>query len=322
MLRAMIRRTLLSVLILFLVAVFVFLATEVLPGDALDVYLSEDDVSVMTIEDIEEMRRDLGLNVPAPIRFFTWLSGAVIGDFGVTIVDKIPIADIIFHPLLNTLQLGAIITLITMPVAFAIGTIAGYWRGHRADAVISTTAIIGYSIPDFVIGTVLIIIFAIWIPLFPAVITAFNDAHLLELLAVSLLPAITVIICHVAHLSRLLRAGFIETMNSDFVERARLSGVPERRIVFRHVLPASVIPTLNAMALYVAGVLSGLIVVEKVFGYPGLGIELIEAVDTREVHVVQAIAFIGAALVIVMNLIADFAIIALDPRVRSHVSER
>ena len=137
---------------------WLFLATEVLPGDALDVYLSEDDVSVMTIEDIEEMRRDLGLNVPAPIRFFTWLSGAVIGDFGVTIVDKIPIADIIFHPLLNTLQLGAIITLITMPVAFAIGTIAGYWRGHRADAVISTTAIIGYSIPDFVVGTVLIII--------------------------------------------------------------------------------------------------------------------------------------------------------------------
>ncbi len=318
----MIRRTLLSVLILFLVAVFVFLATEVLPGDALDVYLSEDDVSVMTLEDIEEMRHDLGLDVPAPIRFFTWLSGAVVGDFGFTIVDKIPIGDIIFHPLLNSLQLGAIITLITMPIAFAIGATAGYWRGQRMDAVVSTTTIIGYSIPDFVIGTVLIIIFAVWIPLFPAVITAFNDAHPLELLAVSLLPAITVIIGHVAHLSRLLRAGFIETMNSDFVERARLSGVPESRIVLRHVLPASVIPTLNAMALYVAGVLSGLIVVEKVFGYPGLGIKLIEAVDTREVHVVQAIAFLGAVLVVLMNLLADFAIIALDPRVRSHVSER
>jgi peptide/nickel transport system permease protein len=318
----MIRRTFLSVLILFLVAVFVFLATEVLPGDALDVYLSEDDVSVMTLEDIEEMRRDLGLDIPAPIRFFTWLSGAVVGDFGVTIVDNIPIGDIIFHPLLNSLQLGAIITLITMPVAFVIGATAGYWRGRRTDAVVSTVTIIGYSIPDFVIGTVLIIIFAIWIPLFPAVITAYNDSHPLELLAVSLLPAITVIIGHVAHLSRLLRAGFIETMNSDFVERARLSGVPELRIVLRHVLPASVIPTLNAMALYVAGVLSGLIVVEKVFGYPGLGIELIEAVDTREVHVVQAIAFLGAVLVVFMNLLADFAIIALDPRVRSHVSQR
>jgi peptide/nickel transport system permease protein len=322
MFRAMIRRTLLSVLILFLVAVFVFLATEVLPGDALDVYLSEDDVSVMTIEDIEEMRQDLGLNVPAVTRFFAWLSGAVVGDFGVTIVDKIPIGDIIFDPLLNSLQLGAIITLITMPVAFAIGATAGYWRGQRTDAVVSTITIIGYSIPDFVIGTVLIIIFAIWIPLFPAVITVSNDAHPLKLLAVSLLPAVTIIIGHVAHLSRLLRAGFIETMNSDFVERARLSGVPERNIVLRHVLPASVIPTLNAMALYMAGVLSGLIVVEKVFGYPGLGIELIEAVDTREVHVVQAIAFLGAVLVVIMNLLADFAIIALDPRVRSHVSER
>ena len=106
----MLRRTLLSVLILFLVAVFVFLATEVLPGDALDVYLSEDDVSVMTVEDIEEMRRELGLNVPAPKRFFSWLSGAIFGDFGHTIVDKIPIDDIIFNPLLNSLQLGAIIT--------------------------------------------------------------------------------------------------------------------------------------------------------------------------------------------------------------------
>ena len=322
MIRAMLRRTLLSVLILFLVAVFVFLATEVLPGDALDVYLSEDDVSVMTVEDIEEMRRELGLNVPAPKRFFSWLSGAVFGDFGHTIVDKIPIDDIIFNPLLNSLQLGAIITLITLPVAFAIGATTGYWRGQRTDAVVSTTSSIGYSIPDFVIGTVLIIIFGVWIPLFPAVITISNDAHPVKLLAVSLLPAITVIIGHVAHLSRLLRAGFIETMNSDFVERARLSGVPERNIVLRHVLPASVIPTLNAMALYMAGVLSGLIVVEKVFGYPGLGIELIEAVDTREVHVVQAIAFLGAVLVVIMNLLADFAIIALDPRVRSHVSER
>ena len=322
MIRAMLRRTLLSVLILFLVAVFVFLATEVLPGDALDVYLSEDDVSVMTVEDIEEMRRELGLNVPAPKRFFSWLSGAIFGDFGHTIVDKIPIDDIIFNPLLNSLQLGVIITLITLPVAFAIGATAGYWRGQRTDAVVSTTSIIGYSIPDFVIGTVLIIIFGVWIPLFPAVITISNDAHPVKLLAVSLLPAITVIIGHVAHLSRLLRAGFIETMNSDFVERARLSGVPERNIVLRHVLPASVIPPLNAMALYMAGVLSGLIVVEKVFGYPGLGIELIEAVDTREVHVVQAIAFLGAVLVVIMNLLADFAIIALDPRVRSHVSER
>lgn len=322
MLKAMLRRLALSALIIFLVAVFVFLATEILPGDALDVYLSEDDVAVMTTEDIEEMRRNLGLDIPAPVRFINWFSGAIVGDFGTTIVDGIPIGDIIINPLLNSLQLGAVITLVTMPIAFLIGASAGYWRGRRADSVISTVSIVGYSIPDFVIGMVLIILFAVWVPLFPAVITAFSDASSMELLAVSLLPAVTVIIGHVAHLSRLLRAGFIEAMNSDYVERARLSGIPEGRIVLRHVLPASVIPTLNAMALYVAGVLSGLIVVEKVFGYPGLGIELIKAVDTREVHVVQAIAFLGALLVVLMNLLADFAIIALDPRVRSHVSHR
>lgn len=322
MLRAALRRLSLSVLIIFLVAVTVFLATEVLPGDALDVYLSEDDVSVMNQEEIEAMRRDLGLDVPAPLRFLDWLSGAVVGDFGVTIVDSVPIGEVIFNPLVNSLLLGGLITMITLPVAFGIGVSTGYWRGKRTDTIVSTASIVGYSIPDFVIGMVLIILFAVWIPLFPAVITVYNDAPASALIAVSLLPAVTVIIGHVAHLSRLLRAGFIEAMNSDYVERARLSGVPEWRIVAHHVLPASVIPTLNAMALYVAGLLSGLIVVEKVFGYPGLGIELIRAVDTREVHVVQAIAFLGAVVVVCMNLLADLAIIALDPRVRSHVSQR
>ena len=133
--------------------------------------------------------------------------------------------------------------------------------------------------------------------------------------------AITVVIGHVAHLSRLLRAGFIESMNSEFVERARLSGVPERRIVFRHALQASVIPALNSVALFIAGLLNGLIVIEKVFGYPGLGLELIDAVDKREVPLVQAITFLAAVLVIVMNTLADLAIIVLDPRVRSHARE-
>ncbi|MEE9129269.1 MAG: ABC transporter permease, partial [Phycisphaerales bacterium] len=248
-------------------------------------------------------------------------SGAIVGDFGVTLIDKVPIMDVIWHPMLNSLQLGIVITLIAVPIGLALGISTGYYRGRRTDAVVSTISIIGYSIPDFVIGTVLIIAFAVWIPLFPAVITVFSDASLWELLAVSLLPAVTVVIGHVAHLSRLLRAGFIEAMNSEFVERARLSGIPERRIVFRHALQASVIPALNSVALFIAGVLNGLIVIEKVFGYPGLGLELIDAVDKREVPLVQAITFLAAVLVIVMNLLADLAIIVLDPRVRSHARE-
>jgi peptide/nickel transport system permease protein len=321
MLTAILRRIGLSLLILFLVSVLVFLATEVLPGDALDVFLTADDLLTMEPEQIEALRRDFGLDKPAVWRFIQWLSGAVVGDFGVTFMDKTPVSDVIWDPLLNSLLLGLVITLIAVPVALAIGSTTGYYRGRKPDSVISALAIIGYSIPDFVIGTLLIIFFAVWIPLFPALILVFADASVWELLKVSILPAITVIIGHVAHLSRLLRAGFIEAMNCEFIERARLSGVPEKRIVFRHALPASVIPSLNSVALFIAGLLNGLIVIEKVFGYPGLGLQLIEAVDKREVHVVQAITFLGAVLVIGMNLLADLSIIVLDPRVRSHKNE-
>ena len=321
MLTAILRRLSLSLLTLLLCALLVFVATEVLPGDALDVFLTEDDLIAMTAEDVEVLRREFGLDRPAPVRFLEWFTGAIVGDFGVTLIDKVPIMDVIWHPMLNSLQLGIVITLIAVPIALALGISTGYYRGRRTDAVVSTVSIIGYSIPDFVIGTVLIIAFAVWIPLFPAVITVFSDASLWKLLAVSLLPAVTVVIGHVAHLSRLLRAGFIEAMNSEFVERARLSGIPERRIVFRHALQASVIPALNSVALFIAGVLNGLIVIEKVFGYPGLGLELIDAVDKREVPLVQAITFLAAVLVIVMNLLADLAIIVLDPRVRSHARE-
>ncbi len=321
MLTAILRRIGLSLLILFLVSVLVFLATEVLPGDALDVFLTADDLLTMEPEQIEALRRDFGLDKPAVARFIQWLSGAVIGDFGVTFIDKTPVSEVIWDPLLNSMLLGLVITLIAVPVALAIGSTTGYYRGRKPDVVISSLAIIGYSIPDFVIGTLLIIFFAVWIPLFPAMILVFADASVWELLKVSIMPAATVIIGHVAHLSRLLRAGFIEAMNCEFIERARLSGVPEKRIVFRHALPASVIPSLNSVALFIAGLLNGLIVIEKVFGYPGLGLQLIEAVDKREVHVVQAITFLGAVLVIGMNLLADLSIIILDPRVRSHKNE-
>lgn len=317
MLMALMRRLMLSFLILFMVAVFVFAATEVLPGDALDVYLSSDDLAIMSEADIEEMRQRFGLDRPAWVRFWEWFSGAIFGDLGKTLIDENDIVDLIWHRLLNSIILGAIITAITLPTAFLIGSITGYNRGSRTDAAVSTLTIVGYSIPDFVIGNVLIILFAVWLALFPAVIFVFSNASTSELLAVSLLPALTVIIGHVAHQSRLLRAGFIETMNSEFVERARLSGLSERRVVFRHALPASVIPMLNSLALYVAGLLAGLVVVERVFGYPGLGRELIEAVARREVHVVQGITFWSASFIIFMNLLADFAIIALDPRVRS-----
>ena len=316
MLKAILRRLALSLLVVWLVTVLVFVSTEVLPGDALQVSLTADEASQMTEDDLARRRAELGLDRPAAVRYADWLLGAVRGDFGRTIIGKADVAEVIGYPLRNSLLLGLVTALVAIPTALAIGIAAAFWRGRAMDHAASTGAILGYSIPEFASGNFLILCFAIWLPIFPAMITAFTRDPPSALLAASFLPVVTIVIGSIAHLVRLVRAGFIESLNSDYVERARLAGASELSIVLRHALPASVIPALNSAALYVAGLLSGIIVVEKVFAYPGLGLVLINAVEKREVAVVQAISLIAAVIVIGMNLLADAAVMAIDPRAR------
>lgn len=316
MLKAMGRRLGLSLLVVWLVTVLVFVATEVLPGDALQVSLTADEASQMSEADFAKRRAELGLDRPAPVRYASWLAHAAQGDFGRTIIGNEDVSTVIGYPLRNSLLLGLVIALVAIPVALAIGIAAAYWRGRWPDMMASSGAILGYSIPEFASGNFLVLCFAIWLPVFPAMITAFTRDAPSTLIAASFLPILTVVIGSIAHLVRLVRAGFIETLNSDYVERARLAGTSELQLVLRHALPASVIPALNSAALYVAGLLSGIIVVEKVFAYPGLGLVLIQAVEKREVAVVQAISLVAAVVVIGMNLLADAAVMALDPRAR------
>ncbi len=314
--KAIARRLGLSALVIWLVTVLVFVSTEVLPGDALQVSLTADEAAQMTEEDFARRRAELGLDRPAPVRYTEWLLAAVRGDFGKTIMGKASVTEVIAYPLRNSVLLGLVTALIAIPTALAIGIAAAYWRGRLPDLVASTGAIVGYSIPEFASGNFLILCLAIWLPIFPAVITAFTNDAPSVLLATAFLPVLTVVIGSIAHLVRLVRAGFIESLNSDYVERARLAGASDLRLVLRHALPASVIPALNSAALYVAGLLSGIIVVEKVFAYPGLGLVLIQAVEKREVAVVQAIGLIAAVIVVILNLLADTAVMALDPRAR------
>jgi peptide/nickel transport system permease protein len=317
MLQAFVRRLALSVLVILLVTILVFVATEVLPGDALQVSLTSDEAAQMTAEDFARRRAELGLDRPAAVRYAEWLYGVVRGDFGKTLIGKTPVAEVIGYPLRNSLLLGFVTALVAIPLALAIGIAAAWWRGRLPDMIASTAAVIGYSIPEFASGNFLVLCFAIWIPIFPAVITAFTRDPPSALLAVSFLPVLVVVFASIAHLVRLVRAGFIESLSSDYVERARLAGASEASLLLRHALPASVIPALNSAALYVAGLLSGLIVVEKVFSYPGLGMVLLQAVDKREVAIVQAVGLIAAVLVVTLNLAADVAVMALDPRARS-----
>lgn len=317
MLLTLLRRAGLYALTLLLASMLVFVATEVLPGDALEVSLTADEIALMNPEDLERKRRDLGLDRPAPVRYLEWLGGALRGDFGKTILGDTPVIDIIREPLKNSLLLGAVTALVAIPLSLLLGIVAAYWRGRLPDTLASMGAVIGYSIPEFASGNLLVLLFAIWVPLFPAVILAFADAPPATLLAVSVLPVATIVFGSIAHLVQLIRTGLIEALSSDYVERARFTGLGELRLILRHALPASVIPALNSAALYVAGLLSGMVVVEKVFAYPGLGMILLQAVDKREVPTVQAVSLLAALAVVTMNLLADLTVVALDPRARS-----
>lgn len=316
MLLSIARRVLLSAATLLALAVFIFLATEVMPGDALDVILSSDELSSMSPETLARRKSELGLDRPAAERLGSFLANAARGDFGHTIISKAPVAQIIGYPLRNSVALGLVALAVALPLAILIGVAGACWHRRWPDHWISTAAIVGYSIPEFVTGTVLVILFAVLLPWFPATVTVDTRGPLTELLRASALPVATIVIGSVAYLGRVLRVGMIEALASDAIERLRLTGVPAWRIVFRHALPAALVPCLSAMALYAAALVSGIVVVELVFSIPGLGQELVRGVVRREVHVVQAIALGSALVVVCLNLAADLAIYALDPRTR------
>ncbi len=316
MIALVLRRAALSLVTLFLLASFIFFATEVLPGDAFDVSLSSDEVANMSPEVMARRKAELGLDRPVLERYASFLMGLLRLDLGRTIITRAPVAEIIAMPLRNSMALAGMTLLLALPVALGIAMAAAQARGRALDNAVSGAAIIGYSIPEFVTGLLLIAVFAVWWPIFPATITANTDDPLSVLLAAAPLAVATTIIGSIAYLGRILRVGLIEVMAADFVERLHLAGIPRWRILWLHALPAAMIPGLSAAALYAAALVSGVVVVELVFAYPGIGAELVRAVTRREVHVVQAIALSAAVAVVLFNLLADLGIAALDPRTR------
>ena len=316
MIGAVLRRVALSLVTLFLLATFIFFATEVLPGDALDVSLSADEVANLPPERLAERKAELGLDRPVLERYGAFLGGLLSFDLGRTLLTRAPVVGIVALPLRNSFALAAVTLMLALPVALAIAMAAAQAKGRALDNAVSGAAIIGYSIPEFVTGLLLIAVFAVWWPLFPATITANTDDPLSILLSAAPLAIATTIIGSIAYLGRILRVGMIEVMAADFVERLTLSGIPRWRIIWLHALPAAIIPGLSAAALYAASLVSGIVVVELVFAYPGIGAELVRAVTRREVYVVQAIALAAALCVVSFNLFADLAILVLDPRTR------
>jgi peptide/nickel transport system permease protein len=310
-----------SAFVLLTVAVVVYWGTVILPGDALTASLPMDILATMSTEELDRRRAELGLDRPHLVQFLEWIGRMVTLDFGRTLVTKEPVLDRIAHPILNSIILAGIAALVAPLVAVALA-VASVIRPHgRADAALSGTTLVAYSLPEFVTGNVLIVVFAVLIPVAPAVILLPTSAGTAEILGVVALPIATLVIGGVAYQYRLLRAALIETLETDFVERARLSGEPEWRVILVHALPTALVPMLSATAQFVSALISGGIVIEFIFGFPGIGVEMVQGIANREIPTVQAIAMLGATAVVVCNLAADVLVLALDPRVRrrSHV---
>lgn len=313
MFRLIIRRLALGLLTLVLVSGIVFVAVEALPGDACTAYLGR----MAQGKRLENCRRDFGLERPALTRYVEWTAAAVQGDLGISLKRNKPISGIIGPRLRNTLVLGLAATMIGVPIAVLLGIIAGLWRDRPVDLWVSTTAIMAMTIPEFVSATMLILIFSIWLGWLPGIVTTPPNAPLFEFLSDIILPIVTLALVMTAHILRMVRTSVIDVMASDYIQMARLKGVPYWRMVFRHVLPNALLPTINLVALTIAWLLGGVVVIEVVFNYPGLGRLTINAIADRDLAMVQAIALILATIYVGLNLFADLLTLVVNPRLRT-----
>jgi peptide/nickel transport system permease protein len=308
------RRFALGLVTVWLVSVIIFLGVEALPGDACTAILERDAHG----EALAACREAMGLDTPALARYVNWAAGVVQGDLGMSAGGQESIAQMVGYRVRNSLLLAAGALAVGIPLAIGLGVAAGLARDRWPDLLFSTGAILAMTIPEFVAATVLILVFAIWLGWVPAIVLTPADAPPLEFFPEFILASTVLTMLMIAHVMRMIRASVIEAMASDYVQMATLKGVPYWRVVFRHALPNALLPAINVIALTVAWLLGGVVVVEVVFNYPGLGRLLVDAISERDLPVVQAITMIVAATYVGVNLVADILSLALNPRLRSH----
>ena len=302
-------RIALGIGLLFVVSLVIFWATELLPGDLASQLLGQS----ATPETLAALRAQLGLNDPAPVRYWNWLTGALTGDFGVSLATNRPIADLIGARLGNTVFLALYAAALSVPIALTLGILSALWRNSIFDRAANAGALGAISLPEFFIAYILVL----WLAqsgLFPSMVrinpaTTFGDR-----LYMTFLPALTLTLVVTAHMMRMTRAAIINLMASPYIEMARLKGLSPLRIVLRHALPNALAPIINVIALNLAYLITGVVVVEVVFVYPGLGQLMVDAVSNRDIAVVQAVALIFAAAYVALNLIADVLSTVTNPR--------
>lgn len=299
----------LGLLTLFVVSLVIFGATELLPGDLASSLLGQS----ATPETVAALRRQMGLDQPAPVRYWAWLTGVLQGDFGVSLATRRPIADMMSARLGNTVFLALYAAAIAVPLSLILGVLAALWRNSLFDRVANAGALSAISFPEFFVAYILIFLLA-QSGYFPSMVRMSPAMSLGDKLYVTFLPALTLTLVVTAHMMRMTRAAIINLMASPYIEMARLKGLSPLRIVLRHALPNALAPIINVIALNLAYLITGVVVVEVVFVYPGLGQLMVDSVSKRDIAVVQAIALIFASAYVLLNLTADVLSTLTNPR--------
>ncbi|SHJ90414.1 peptide/nickel transport system permease protein [Shimia gijangensis] len=303
-------RVALGLLTLLIVSAVIFLSVELLPGDLAQEILGQR----ATEESVAAMRRDLGLDRPLIERYVSWLGGALRGDFGVSLANGRAIQDLIGERFINTLLLAAYTASIAVPVAISLGLAAALYRNSIFDRMVNVTTLITISFPEFFVGYILILFLSSKLGWFPGISNIRGDVGFFEFLYKTFLPALTLTLVITAHMMRMTRAAIINLLARPYIEMADLKGMPRRRIILKHALPNALAPIINVIALNMAYLITGVVLVEVVFVYPGLGQLLVDSVSKRDVTVVQAACLIFASVYIILNLTADVLSIVTNPR--------
>ncbi len=306
------RRFAIGIATLWVVSVLVFAGTEILPGDVAQILLGQS----ATPEALAAMRAQLGLDQPAYIRYFGWLGDMVTGDLGISKAGGASISSLIDFRLGNTLFLGGIVAAISVPLAVVLGLLAAMYPGTWLDRGLTFGTLSLISVPEFLIATFLVLVFAVELRWLPSIAHMSGDEDFLKLMRALAMPILTLTIVVSAQMIRMTRAGILNVMNSPYIEMAILKGVPRRRIILRHALFNAIGPIVNVIALNLAYLVSGVVIVETIFAYPGLAKLMIDGVQTRDLPLVQACAMIFCGIYVFLILAADLAAILSNPRLR------
>lgn len=316
-LRTLLQRLGLGAVTLLLVSIIIFAAIEALPGDFARAILGQQ----ATPDTVAAFRQELGLDRPAVERYLDWIGGALVGDFGNSFAsvgsfagEGRSVMSLVAPRLENTLLLAGATALIAVPLSLALGLLAALWRNSWFDRLVNGLTLAAISVPEFFVAYLLMLFLAVKWQLFHSVALVDAAMPLWEQLQRMALPVLTLVLGTVAHMLRMTRAAVVNLLANPYIEMARLKGLPPARVILRHALPNAWAPIVTIVALYLAYLIAGVVVVEVVFVYPGIGQLMVDAVATRDVPVVQACALIFAAVYILLNLLADVLAIVTNPR--------